>query len=195
MRALLRAWHQWAADGTLPPASQYPRLSNKTLVSIQGNQFPPLPGVSDPRTIQGPARVIGAKLTPLPHLVPQVDGDGNDLGGIRDPEVAVPLATTTGWNFRAASVGNVTEIYQLLGSYIPFATTRPRRMAVKDPRLSIEERYRGFDDYVQRVRSAAMDLIRRRFLLQEDLDDVLARARSHWDFATRENAASSGHSR
>ena len=36
----------------------------------------------------------------LPFLVPQVDDDGNDIAGIHDPEAAVPLATTTGWNFR-----------------------------------------------------------------------------------------------
>ena len=186
MRALLRAWHQWAADGISPPASQYPRLSDKTLVSIQHNVFPPLPGVSNPRTIQGPARTSGAKVTPLPHLVPQVDGDGNDLGGIRDPEVAVPLATTTGWNFRDPSVENPGEIYQLLGSYIPFAPTRAARQATGDPRLSLEERYRGVDDYLQRIRSSAMDLIRRRYLLAEDLDTIVERAKEHWTFATRE---------
>jgi hypothetical protein len=62
-------------------------------------------------------------------------------------------------------------------------------LAVKDPSLSIEERYRDGDDHLQRVRSAAMDLVRRRFLLQEDIDEVMARARSHCDFATRERAA------
>src|SRR5262245_19375398 len=186
MRALLRAWHRWAADGTPPPASQYPRLSDKTLVSIQRNVFPPLTGVSDPRSIQGPARTIGEKVTPLPHLVPQVDRDGNDLGGIRDPEVAVPLATTTGWNFRDPSIGNPGEIYQLLGSYIPFAPTRAARQANGDPRLSLEERYRGVDDYMRRIRTAAMDLIRRRFMLAEDLDVILDRAKQHWSFVTRE---------
>ena len=34
MRALLRALHEWAADGTPPPPSQYPRLSDGTLVRI-----------------------------------------------------------------------------------------------------------------------------------------------------------------
>jgi hypothetical protein len=186
MRALLRAWHQWAADGISPPASQYPRLSDKTLVSIQHNVFPPLPDVSNPRTIEGPARTIDGKVMPLPHLVPQVDRDGNDLGGIRDPEVAVPLATTTGWNFRDPSVGNPGEIYQLLGSYIPFASTRAARQATGDPRLSLEERYRGVDDYLQRIRSSAMNLIRRRYLLAEDLDTIVERAKQHWTFATRE---------
>ena len=70
--------------------------------------------------------MIGGKVVPLPHLVPQVDRDGNDIAGIRDPEVAVPLATTTGWNFRDPSVGNPRDIYQLLGSYIPFAPTKRR---------------------------------------------------------------------
>lgn len=187
MRALLRAWHQWAADGIAPPASQYPRLGDKTLVSIHRNDFPRLKEVPNPRTIQGPARTSGATVTPLPHLVPQVDPDGNDLGGIRDPEVAVPLATTTGWNFRDPSVGNPSEIYQLLGSYIPFAPTGAVRQANGDPRLSIQERYRDVDDYLQRIRSAAMDLIRKRYLLAEDLDSIVERAKKHWSFATGED--------
>jgi len=118
--------------------------------------------------------------------VPQVDGDGNELTGIRVPELVVPLATTTGWNFRAKAVGNPDDIYQLLGSYIPFAKTRAERAASGDPRLSIEERYRDLDDYLRRIRSAAMDLVRQRYLLQEDLDDVLTRATLHWNFATRD---------
>jgi hypothetical protein len=186
MRGLLRAWHEWAANGIPPPASHYPRLNDKTLVSIQENQFPSLRGVPNPRSIQGPARAIAGKVIPLPHLVPQVDRDGNDVGGILDPEVAVPLATTTGWNFRDPSVGNPGEIYQLLGSYVPFAPTRAARQANGDPRLSVEERYRGADDYMQRIRTAAMDLIRRRYVLAEDLDAIVERAKIHWSFATRE---------
>jgi hypothetical protein len=109
-----------------------------------------------------------------------VDRDGNDVAGIRDPEVAVPLATTTGWNFRAPRVGNPEDV---LGSYIPFAPTRASR-AAGDPRRSIEERYKGVEDYLQRIRSASRDLIRRRYLLEEDLSAVLDRARAHWEFAT-----------
>jgi len=186
MRALLRAWHQWAAAGTPPPQSRYPRLSDRTLVRIDAVRFPALHGVEDPRRIVGPARVIGGRVVPLPFLVPQVDGDGNDLAGIRDPEVAVPLATTTGWNFRDPSVGNSQDIYQLLGSYIPFAPTTSARRANRDPRVSLDVRYRGLDDYLQRIRRSAMDLIRRRYLLAEDLDGILERARQHWSFATRE---------
>ena len=184
MRALLRAWHEWAAADTAPPASQYPRLRDRTLTKIDALPFPALKGVSDPRSIAGPARRIDGKVVPLPHLVPQVDRDGNDLGGIRDPEAAVPLATTTGWNFRDPSIGNAKDIYQLLGSYVPFAATKTTRRLTADPRLSLQERYRGLDDYLRRVRRSAMDLIQRRLLLAEDLEGILERARQHWRFAT-----------
>ncbi|MEO8258817.1 MAG: alpha/beta hydrolase domain-containing protein [Acidobacteriota bacterium] len=185
MRALLRGWHEWAAAGIPPPPSQYPRLSDRTLVRIDGVRFPAIKGVADPRPIVGPARMISGKVVALPHLVPQVDRDGNDLAGVRDPELAVPLATTTGWNFRDPSVGNPQDTYQLLGSYIPFAPTRVAQRASGDPRLSLEERYRGIDEYLQRIRRSAMDLIRRRYLLAEDFDSILARAKTHWSFATR----------
>jgi hypothetical protein len=112
--------------------------------------------------------------------------------GIRDPEVAVPLATTTGWNFRSEAIGNPGDIYQLLGSYTPLSTTKARREAARDPRLSIEKRYHGIDDYLQRVRAAAMELIRSRYMLQEDLDPVLARAREHWTFALGSDTSSTG---
>ena len=62
-------------------------------------------------------------------LVPQVDGDGNELAGIQLPDVAVPLATYTGWNFRSPKIGQPTELLPLTGSYIPFPVTRAAREA------------------------------------------------------------------
>lgn len=183
MRGLLRAFHQWAAEDIAPPPSQYPRLRDATLVALPQVKFPPLPGVADPRTIVGPGRMSGGTMVPLPFLVPQVDQDGNDVAGIRDPEVAVPLATFTGWNFRDARTGNPEDISQLLGSYIPFPRTRDEARQRRDPRRSIAERYRSLDDYMRRITTATDDLIRRRFLLAEDRDPVLARAREHWLFA------------
>lgn len=183
MRALLQALHKWTAEGVPPPPSRYPQSSDGILVPAGEIRFPALAGGSDPRTITGPARVIGSRVVPLPHLVPKVDEDGLDLGGIRDPEVAVPLATTTGWNFRSEAVGNPGDIYQLLGSYIPFAKTATARNASGDPRRSIEERYPSESAYLQRVQAAATALIRDGYMLQEDLEWVLARARAHWAFA------------
>ena len=185
MRALLRAAHQWAASGMRPPDSRYPRLRGETLVPITSVRFPTIPGVGDPRVIEGPGQMISEKFSALPFLVPQVDADGNELAGIRVAEVSVPLATTTGWNFRAERIGNPTTIVALLGSYVPLARTRAEREARHDPRPSIEERYKGRDDYLQRIRTAANALVKERFILEQDVEDVVQRATKHWEYATR----------
>jgi hypothetical protein len=182
LRALLAALKRWVTDGTAPPASRYPRLSDGTLVRAEAVAFPAIPGVSDPRTIEGPRRDGGK--TVLPFLVPQVDEDGNELGGIRVPDQAVPLATTTGWNFRAARVGNPSAIYWLLGSYLPFPPTPDQRRKTGDPRRSVAERYGSRDAYLERVRSAANDLLKGGYLLERDLPAVLKRAEQHWSLRT-----------
>ena len=129
MRALLRALarmgrrrHAAAAEPIPAPQRRHAGPDSRTSGSPRSQVSRTRGGSSGPR-----AR-IGGTVVPLPHLVPQVDRDGNDLGGIRDPEVAVPLATTTGWNFRRdPSVGNPRTSTRLLGSYIPFARPRRRR--------------------------------------------------------------------
>ncbi len=189
MRALLTGLHRWVSRGEEPPASRYPTLTDRTLTPVSSVRFPAIPGVANPRVIAGPGLVVKGKAQMLPFLVPQVDADGNDTGGIRVPDLSVPLATSTGWNFRRQGIGNhATEIYNLLGSYIPFAATRAERLAKKDPRVSVEERYAGKADYLQKIRVATAALIRERYLLEEDFDNVLARATAHWDYATTPKA-------
>ena len=185
MRALLRVMHPWATTGTRPPESRHPQLRGDTLVQLTGVRVPSIPGVGDPRRIEGPGQIINGRFSAMPFLVPQVDADGNELTGIRVPEVSVPLATTTGWNFRAERIGNPSTTYALLGSYVPFARTRAERDARHDPRLSIEERYRDRDEYLQRIRAAATALVKERFILDQDVEDVVQRATRHWDYATR----------
>ena len=185
MRALLTGLHGWVARNQPPPASRYPRLADGTLVPVRAFQFPAIPGVTDPRSITGPGLPAGSTHQPLPFLVPRVDADGNETAGIRVPEQEVPLATTTGWNFRAASVGNTADIYALLGSYLPFAATRSERETRKDPRPSVEERYAGRERYLDRVRAAAAALVKGRYLLEGDVQRVIDRAAAHWEYATR----------
>jgi len=114
--------------------------------------------------------------------VPQVDGDGNDLGGIRDVTIQAPLATYTGWNMGAppASPGAPGRfedgLCSLSGSYIPFAPTRAERAATGDPRPSLEERYPTHQDYVNAVTAAANRLVEARFLLQVDADRLVKQA-------------------
>ena len=185
MRAVLRAAHQWASAGVRPPDSRYPSVRSQTLVPAVTIRFPAIPGLGDPRVIEGPGDMLDGRFSPMPFLVPQVDADGNEVAGIRVPEVAVPLATTTGWNFRAERIGNPTTIFALLGSYVPFARTKAERDARHDPRLSIEERYKGRDEYLQRIRAAADALVKERFILEQDVDDVVQRATRHWEYVTR----------
>jgi hypothetical protein len=185
MHALLRAAYAWERMGTPPPPSRYPRLSDRTAVRVSAVAFPRIPGVGDPTTIEGPRRERAGGSVQLPFLVPRVDRDGNDAVGIRVPDQAVPLATTTGWNFRSPKVGNPTTIYALLGSYIPFAATKADRDANHDPRSSVEERYPTKDAYLGKIRTAADALIAGRYLLAEDTAAIMARANAHWDFAAQ----------
>jgi Alpha/beta hydrolase domain len=188
LRALLIAMEKWVEDGTSPPASRYPRLQDGTLVRARNLAWPKIPGVTSPQTayagMRGPNRLLaqdGAG-TPLPYLVPQVDRDGNPVAGLRLPDVAVPLATYTGWNFRNTAIGGTEQFFPLMGSYIPFARTKAEREQARDPRLSIEERYHSRDEYLKRVQQAADALVTDGFLLVEDVPMIVKHAGEHWDY-------------
>ena len=110
--------------------------------------------------------------------------DGNETGGIALPEIAVPLGTHTGWTLRHPAIGGETQRLVFGGATIPFPRTRRERAAVSDPRLSIEERYRSRDDYLERVRRAAAALVSERYLLDEDIELTVALAARAWDHWT-----------
>jgi hypothetical protein len=195
VHALRLAMHRWVTAGTLPPPSVYPRLSEGTLVLATQVRFPAVPGIRSPRSAKGGERLpnplwphgAGAG-TELPLLVPQVDADGNDLGGIRVPDVSVPLGSCTGWVFRSAAMGAPHELVPLRGSWIPFATTRAQRMQSGDPRPAIDERYASKEAYLARVGEAVAQLIRQGYLQAEDLDPLCKLAATRWDWVMGRNA-------
>jgi len=113
-------------------------------------------------------------------LVPQVDADGNDVGGIALPEVAVPLGTHTGWNVSTFPLTGLRYLAGLVGAFEPFAKTRAERDQSGDSRLSIEERYKSRQDYIQRVRRTAADLVRERFVLESDIEGLVQQADRTW---------------
>ena len=202
MRALLVALDRWVREGTAPPPSRHPRLADRTLVRAQDLPFPSIPGVESPRTVAPGRRAPNALLPSSggqgavqPLLVSQVDADGNEVGGIRLPEVAVPLATSTGCNFRSPEIGGTSRLVGNTGSYIPFPRTAAERTARRDPRLSVEERYPSRGVYLGKVRDVAAQLVRDRLLLPEDVDTVVARASDHWDLVTGPAATTSSSSR
>ena len=197
MRALLVAMNKWITDGSAPPASRYPRLDDKTLVQIDSLQFPAIAAVGKPTEAHKAYRVFyGLEFAskgiisidppetnkPFPTLVPQVDTDGNEVGGLKMPEISVPLATYTGWNLFNAESGPTSLLSSMQGSYIPLPRTRADRDRHKDPRASIEERYESKDKYLALVTAAARELVSERYLLDADVNRVVKHAAEHWDY-------------
>jgi hypothetical protein len=191
MRALLSALKDWVVEDADPPPSQLPRFADGNLVAPKDIAFPAIPGVRSPSDRSAGKRMANRWLdggdgegVPLPMLVPLVDTDGNEVSGVRHPEVAVPLATYTGWNFADADQGDPDTLVALAGSYIPFPATRAQREATKDPRRSIEERYSSRQDFLTQIEVEGRKLISQRYLLEDDLAPILERAADHWDLLT-----------
>ncbi|MGI9165633.1 MAG: alpha/beta hydrolase domain-containing protein [Pyrinomonadaceae bacterium] len=122
-----------------------------------------------------PSFSSNSPLTRAMVFVPRTDPDGNDIAGIRLPEIAVPLATYTGWGLRGAAFAG-DDLCDPFGQKIDFRQTRAERLAIGDPRLSLEERYQTHEKYVKQVTHAAKHLQRRRLLLDEDVERYIKAA-------------------
>jgi hypothetical protein len=206
MRALLTALTAWVRDGVEPPPSATPRIADGTLVPPDQVRFPEIPanfyGEVD-RPAVSPLRIYDSLhvldfgplyraedssgiITREPPRVgsgsygileTQVDADGNDVAGIRSVFLQAPIGTYAGWNLgRKDRFEN--GMCNLQGSFIPFAATKAERIGTGDPRLSIEERYPTKEAYLAAFRTAADDLVARRFLLPDDAALLVRRAES-----------------
>jgi len=191
LRALTVAMDEWVTKDVAPPASRVPSADKGTLVSPLPQEkqgFPKLQGVTyngrmhdgdlfdfGPDFDKGILTVLPPKHlgTPYPALVPKTDADGNDIAGIRIPEVAIPTATYTGWALRANSGDDGCDA---AGQMIPFAKTKAERMEKNDPRPSLEERYSSHDDYVTKVSAAASALKADRLMLDADVQRIVKKA-------------------
>ena len=198
-RALLDAMDAWATDGTPPPDSRVPLRKDGTLATYQEwrERFPRIPGemltagpAELPLLDHGPEveRGILSKEPPdvlnpngYAVLVPLTDADGNDVAGIRAPMVQAPLGTYTGWNVTVPQLTDLRYLGGLIGGFDPFARTKAQRLANGDSRLSFAERYSGRSDYLDKVKRAANDLVRQRFLRAEDVPAVLQSAERMWN--------------
>jgi hypothetical protein len=198
-RAMIANMDAWVRSNQLPPASSYPKISDGTLVPLDGYAWPAIPGVNrpveantayrldfGPNWRQGILDIQPPRVGALfPVLVPQVDADGNERAGVRLPELIVPLATYTGWNLRDPSIGAPDQRIPLEGSYFPFPKTAADRQKAGDPRKSIAERYSNGEDYVTRYANALDELIKQRWILPEDRPALLHRAELEWREATK----------
>jgi hypothetical protein len=192
MRALLVAMEAWVKDDKEPPASEYPRVGKDQLVSLGAYAFPKIPGVQIPRIKREAYRLDFSVEPPkagtaFPTLIPQADADGNETSGIKMPEVAVPLASNVGWNLRGKTMGAPDELYDMVGSWIPFPVNKAERERRMDPRLAIDERYPSKSEYLDRITAAAQKLVQSGFLLDGDVAKVRDRAAKEWDYILRSN--------
>ena len=86
----------------------------------------------------------------------------------------------SGWNVSTFQLSGLRYLAGLVGSFQPFARTKAEREQSGDSRSSIEERYANRQDYLQRVRRAATDLMRERFVLPDDVESVVQQADQTW---------------
>ena len=198
-RAMIANMDAWVRNNTLPPPSSYPKIADGTLVPLERYAFPAIPGTKAAHEANtgyrldfGPnwqAGILSVQppkiLETFPVLVPQVDADGNERDGVRLPEVSVPLATYASWDLRDPSIGAPDERVSFECSYIAFPKTAADRLRTSDPRKSVEERYRGKEDYMMQFTKATEELVKQRWILPEDRESVLHHGEQEWAEATK----------
>ncbi len=209
LRAALDNLDRWVTTGEEPPASRHPSLNDGTAVESHTllERFAQLPRLRVPtqttraiRLDYGPESHLGrtTKLpagegAEFPALVADLDESFNERGGIRLPDLAVPVATYTGWNLRDESIGNPDLFIGITGGLAgwthPLPATQAERESTGDPRASIEERYASREDYLEQVTRAAMDLVAEGYLLEEDVPEVVALAGRKYDYFAGDGGA------
>ena len=199
LRAALENLRAWIADGAEPPASVFPRGRDATAASREEvlGALGAVPGFALPRPDRLPSLApmdLGARADegvptlparftgdPYPSPVSAVDADGNETGGVRMPDVSVPVSTHAGFNPRHPESGGEGQILEYLGSTVPFARTAAERAAAGDPRPSLAERYPSRAAYLAGVRTAAERLVEGRYLLAGDVDLCVTIAAERYD--------------
>lgn len=211
MRVALR---DWVLSGTEPPASVWPRMRgpNKERTLVEATKaamgFPSgVPGIPDsifkPENFVFPvfdydwgpdfdhynATGVPTNAAPpikhvIPMLVPKVDADGNELGGVPTVQRDAPLGTYLGWNVTAGEGDpgydgrpfHAGQVCNYVGGMVPFFKTKVERVAAGDPRLSLEERYGNHRGYVKAVTAAANHAHDKGYLLPADRDALITQA-------------------
>jgi hypothetical protein len=195
-------FRNWVMYGTAPPPSRYPTLREGQLVepTKAAMGFPTLPGLRptvpeagfinpmldydwgpqfEPNDGSGVPTNAPPKIKQVIRmLVPKVNADGNEIGGVPVVLLEAPLGTYLGWNITAGGKQpfHKDQLCNYAGGMIPFARTKAERAASSDPRPSLEERYGDHAGYVAAVAKAAANAVAQKFLLQSDADALIAAA-------------------
>ena len=133
-RAIFVALEQWVRDGVEPPPSRVPRLDDGTAIDRADAlaRFAARPDVSTPdarRACRSDADEASVA------IVSALDEDGNEVAGVRLPQLVEPVATYTGWNVRPPIDGLPDLMPDFLGSRLPLRGLRIRRALRRSRRL------------------------------------------------------------
>jgi hypothetical protein len=144
MRSSLANLDAWVSRGLEPPASVLMPLTADTV---------------DDKVLRAPAHLPKAIV-----LAPARGADGNVAGGVRLPEVDVPLGVNAVQN----SVDK--DPCRLSAGYLAY------------PVDEVKKRYKSPAEYSKRIAASAAKLAERRLILPEDADAVVRAAQNvRWD--------------
>jgi hypothetical protein len=200
LRAAFTNLVSWVVEGTEPPPNRVPKVADGTASTREDvlKTFAHLPGtvLADPdllpktRPTDFGAQIAKGIMTwppregePFTCFVANVDADGNETAGVRLPEVAVPVATYTGWNSPDTGPTGEHALKEFAGSRLPFVRTADERLATGDPRPSMEERYTSRSEYERLVRLVTAALVNDRLLLPDDEELAVNSALGAYDGA------------
>jgi hypothetical protein len=158
-RALLVIMEEWI-KGVMPPVSRAPQIDD--LIVTRDMTWPRIPSLPKP-----PQDL---------RLAPKINKDGNSEGGVQLPDHALPIATFIGFDGGLAHINETTAGCEKEG-VLPFAKNKIERELTQDPRLSLVERYGSRAYFVATMRVVADKLVKERFLLTQDADAYVARAK------------------
>jgi hypothetical protein len=183
LRAILSSLTRWVVDNEQPPASNYPKFSNKTLIQFEDYSLPKrLAGLNvpvSPHTAyindygeewskgvikQNPPRLLATIVPPIPAM----DQYGNEMGGVRHPLLEEPLASFLPWVLRRGEFA-ADEMMDFRGSIKLL------------PKTHILSRYPHLDDYLKHLNQAINKSVKAGSLLEEDRDAVQAQATWLWN--------------
>ncbi len=200
LRALVVRLAEWIREGKEPPQSMVPTHERSELARPKEMAFPSIrhfggPGdvaFYEPWVLDYGARFHDEGIVDIepptrfgksyPCGVSAVDGDGNEIAGVRTLEMRAPLATYTPWRRWDYPNSFTAMTDYFTGAVAPFPRTAAEKALFDDPRPAIEDLYNSKDAFLGEVRARAEEMSREGFLLPEDIEDNVALQGRIWDW-------------